>query len=92
MNEPDSLLEKLRDRQIVVDLSSPYVILGTLVDFSEKYLVLDEADVHDLRDTTTTRENYVVDSHRLGIRVNRDRALVRIAEIVSLSALDDVVL
>ena len=92
MNDPDSLLEQLRGRQIVVDLSPPFVILGTLVEYNEKYLVLEEADVHDLRDTTKTRENYVVDSHRLGIRVNRDRALVRIAEIVSLSALDDVVL
>jgi hypothetical protein len=44
-----------------------------------------------LRDTTTTREMYVVDSRRVGIRANRDRVLVRIGEIVSLSALSDVI-
>ena len=57
----------------------------------DKYLVLEHADVHDLRDTNTTRELYVVDSKRLGIRKNRERVLVRIEEIVSISALDDVI-
>ena len=47
--------------------------------------------MHDLRDTTTTRELYVIDSRRLGIRTNRERVLVRLEEIVSLSALDDVI-
>ncbi|HEY3964393.1 MAG TPA: hypothetical protein VGM05_07525 [Planctomycetaceae bacterium] len=91
MNPADSVLEQLRGRQVVVDTSSPFVLLGTLAAYDEKYLVLEQADVHDLRDTTTTRENYVVDSRRLGIRVNRERTLVRIDEIVSLSALDDVI-
>ena len=79
-------------QQVVVDLRSPYVCLGTLTRVDELYVELRNADLHDLRDTQTTRENYVVDSRRLGIRVNRERTLVRIDEIVSVSALDDVVL
>lgn len=90
MTPSDSLLEPLRGQQVVVDTSSPFVLLGTLADYDEQYLVLEQADVHDLRDTTTTREIYVVDSRRLGIRVNRERVLVRIDEVVSLSALSDV--
>ena len=87
----DSMLDPLRGREVVVDTSSPYVILGTLVQFDDRYLVLDDADVHDLRDTTKTRENYIVDSRRFGIRVNRERAIVRVAEMVSVSALEDVI-
>jgi hypothetical protein len=87
----DSLLGQLRGREIVVDASSPYVILGTLAQFDDNYLLLESADVHDLRDTTTTRENYVVDSRRFGIRVNREQTIVRVAEIVSISALEDVI-
>ena len=86
------LLEPLLGKQVIFDMSSPFVILGTLTGGDESYLTLDEADVHDLRDTTTTRENYVVDSKRYGIRVNRQRVLVRVTEIVSLSVLDDVVI
>jgi hypothetical protein len=91
MNHSDSILEQLRGRQVVIDASSRFVLLGTLAACDDTYLVLEQADVHDLRDTTTTRENYVVDSRRLGIRVNRAQAVVRIDEIVSLSALEDVV-
>ena len=47
--------------------------------------------VHDLRDTKTTRELYVLDSRRYGIRSNRDRVLVRLDEVVSQSALTDVI-
>ena len=85
------LLSELMNRQVVLDLTSPYVIVGTLVGCDEKYLVLEEADVHDLRDTATTRDVYVVDVKRLGINVNRKRVLVRRPEVVSLAALDDVV-
>ncbi|MBI3862821.1 MAG: hypothetical protein HY290_13100 [Planctomycetia bacterium] len=85
------LIDQLVGRPVVVDTASPYVLIGTLVKRDAAYLELEQADVHDLRDTTKTRENYVVDSKRLGVRVNRDRVLVRVDEIVSLSALDDVV-
>jgi hypothetical protein len=91
MTYSDSTLEQLRGREIVVDVAPPFVYLGKLTGYDEKYLVLEQADVHDLRDTSTTREIYVVDSRRLGIRTNRDRVFVRIDEIVSLSALEDVI-
>ncbi|MCH8244092.1 MAG: hypothetical protein IH897_16000 [Planctomycetes bacterium] len=54
--------------------------------------ILEDADVHDLRDTTTTRELYVVEAKRLGIHANRQRVLVRRDEVASLAALDDVLL
>ncbi len=86
-----SEFDKLIGREVVIDVASQYVYLGKLTAYDAKYLVLEQADVHDLRDTTTTRELYVIDSKRLGIRANRERVLVRVEEIVSLSALDDVI-
>jgi len=91
MDQRDAAFEQLQGREIVIDVSSPFVYLGRLTGCDGGYLILEQADVHDLRDTTKTREIYVVDSRRLGIRVNRERVFVRITEIVSLSALDDVV-
>lgn len=87
----DPILDALLGREVVIDVSSPYVYVGKLTDADAKYFVLEHADVHDLRDTTTTRENYVVDSRRLGVRTNRERVLVRVDEVVSISALDDVI-
>jgi hypothetical protein len=87
----DPTLELLIDREVVIDVASPYIFLGKLVGYDQKYLILEDADVHDLRDTTTTRENYIVDSRKLGIRKNRDKVFVRVGEIVSVSALEDVI-
>ncbi len=90
MNSVDSL-QALIGRQVVIDVASPFVYLGKLLEIDHKYLILVDADVHDLRDTSTNRENYVVDSRRFGIRKNRERVLVNLAEVVSLSAMDDVI-
>lgn len=85
-----SALAKLRGREVVLDLQSTYVVLGTLAGEDHRYVILKEADVHDLRDTTTTRDAYVLDARRHGIQPNRRRVLIRHAEIVTLSALEDV--
>ncbi len=82
--------EEFVGREVVLDVSSPFVYVGTLVAHDDRYLILENADVHDLRDTASTRELYVLDSKRHGIRSNRRRVLVRIEEVVSLSALEDV--
>lgn len=75
---------------VVLDMCSPYVILGQLNKARADCLVLSEVDVHDLRDTTTTREKYVLDSRMHGIRSNRREVMVRLADVVSISRLDDV--
>jgi hypothetical protein len=91
MDHTDSALDQLIRRDVVIDVVSPFVYLGKLIAYDAKYVTLERADVHDLRDTATTRELYVIDSKRLGIRANRERVLVRVGEIVSVSALEDVI-
>ena len=73
-----------------MDVSSMYVYLGTLVEWDDKFATLESAEVHDLRDTATSRERYLVESRTHGIRTNRRRVHVRWAEVISLSALEDV--
>jgi hypothetical protein len=77
--------------EVVVDIGTPFVALGVLVEVREDFLVLDHADLHDLRDTTTTREKYVLDSHEHGIRPNRRRVWVNRDQVVAVSRLADVV-
>jgi small nuclear ribonucleoprotein (snRNP)-like protein len=91
MTEPTDPLENLRGREVVLDMASPYVIIGTLSGWDDHYLVLENADVHDLRDTTTTREMYVVKTRRHGINANRQRLLARRGDVISVAALEDVV-
>lgn len=85
------MLEPYIGQKVVVDLRSPYVCLGTLVRFDEHFVELKNADLHDLRDTETTRENYVAASLATGIKRNRRSVLLVRPELVAISRLDDVV-
>jgi small nuclear ribonucleoprotein (snRNP)-like protein len=85
------MLDEMIGQRVVVDLRSEYVCLGTLQRFDELFLELRNADLHDLRDTDTTRERYVVDSKSTGIKRNRRRLLLLRREMVAIALLEDVV-
>jgi hypothetical protein len=85
------MLQDYVGKNVVVDMRSPFVCLGTLRQIDEVWLQLTNADLHDLRDTQSTREIYVSESRRTGIKRNRKRVLVVRAEVVAVSLLDDVV-
>ena len=76
---------------VVLDLSSPYVCLGTLHRVDAEFFELHNADLHDFRDSSATRDVYVYDSRRLGIRRNRERVLIRREEVVAMTRFLDIV-
>ena len=83
-------LQALIGVQVVVDVAAPFVYLGTLKSISLGLLVLTDADVHDLRDAEITREIYVLNSARDGIRRNRKEVSVRWDVVLSISRIADV--
>jgi hypothetical protein len=85
------MLDEFLEAKVVIDLVSPYVCLGRLARYDEHFLEVRNADLHDLRDTETTRELYVIDSVTTGIKRNRKRVLIRRSEVVAISKLEDVV-
>jgi hypothetical protein len=85
------MLEEWIGQRVVIDLRGEYVCLGTLCGVGEQFLELRNADLHDLRDTDTTRENYVAESVATGVKRNRKRLLLVRSEIVAISRLEDVV-
>jgi hypothetical protein len=85
------MLEELMGQRVVVDMSSAFVCLGTLRRADEHFLELRNADLHDLRDTGTTRELYVAESRATGIKRNRRRVLLVRGEIVAITRLRDIV-
>jgi small nuclear ribonucleoprotein (snRNP)-like protein len=85
------MIEEFLNEQVVIDLRSQFVCLGTLKRVDEHFLELKNADMHDLRDSDSTRESYVAASVATGIKRNRRRLLVIRAEMVAIARLDDVV-
>jgi small nuclear ribonucleoprotein (snRNP)-like protein len=76
--------------KVVIDLKSPFVCLGTLTRVDDHFLELKAADLHDLRDTDTSRENYVAASALTGIKRNRKKLLLFRSDVVAVSRLEDV--
>ena len=76
---------------VVLDLKSPYVCIGRLTGESGDYYELADADLHDFRDTRATRETYVFEAARLGVRRNRARVWIRRDEVIAITGLDDIV-
>jgi hypothetical protein len=85
------MLEEMIGRVVVVDMKSTFVCLGKLVRVDGQFLEMLDADLHDLRDTQTTRENYIVASRETGVKRNRKRVLIAYSEIVGMSRIEDVV-
>ena len=85
------MLEEFLGQKIVLDLRSEYVCLGTLAAIGDDFIEMKNADLHDLRDTDTTRENYIAEAMFIGIQRNRKRLLLNRREVVSVALLSDVV-
>lgn len=83
-------MEQFQDKEVVIDVEAMFVYAGQLTDISEKTITLLNADVHDLRDSNTTRERYVLDTKIDGIRSNRKKVLISRSQILSISLLKDV--
>lgn len=84
-------LETCLQKQVVLDLSSPYVCLGKLTRLDTHHYVMEDADLHDLRDSPTTRENYIVAAKISGIKPNRKLVLIRAEEVVAVSLFEHVI-
>ena len=89
-DQPRSDLEEYLGQQVVVDTRSTYIILGTLTAIGRDCLTLENVDVHDTTDSDSTKDHYIMESHKLGIRTNRRSVKVRLAEVISVSLLRDV--
>jgi hypothetical protein len=76
---------------VVLDTRSRLAYIGTLAGWSGDFFVVDDADVHDLATSSMTREVYLIQSKTHGVHVSRRRVYVRASQVVSVSALDDVV-
>lgn len=83
-------LAELIGCQVVVDTDSSYVYIGNLESVGSDYYVMTNLDAHNTADTKTTKEYYTHETKSLGTRANRTKTYVRVARVVSICKLDDV--
>ncbi len=77
-------------QDVVLDTRGDIVYVGRLARVLDSFYELADADVHDCIAGRTSKEVYVMDARKHGIKRNRARVLVRKAEIVSISKMSEV--
>jgi hypothetical protein len=83
-------LESWVNQEVVLDTRGEIIYMGKLVRVLDGFFELVDADVHDVIIGRTSKELYIMDARKFGIKKNRQRVLVRRVEVVSLSLLSDV--
>ena len=84
-------LTELLGRVIVIDTKSSLVAIGKLTRIAADCLVLEEVDVHDREEGYSSKELYVINACKFGIRANRQKAYIPRDTIIAVSALEDFV-
>lgn len=91
MSSPaDDWLAAFVGRVVVCDLAEPYLVIGRLAACGPDHLAFEDADLHDHRESNSTKEVYAIESLKLGVRANRRRVAVPRRQLVAISLLDDV--
>lgn len=83
--------ESLVGKIVVIDTDSRFVYIGTLDKVEAEFLVMKDVDAHDRREGPSTKEQYVMDTKKFGVKANRKELHVRKSLVVSLSKLEDIV-
>lgn len=83
-------LEPFRHRIVVCDLAESYLAIGRLTAFSADHLELADADLHDHREANSTKDVYLIETRKLGVRANRSRVSVPRRQLVAIGLLDEV--
>jgi hypothetical protein len=88
--EPNTLAP-LIGRKVVLDTAGTVTFLGTLdLVLPDGFWLLD-ADFRDKSEGHVTKERYICEARENGIRSNRRRMFVFAHVVISISALDDIV-
>jgi small nuclear ribonucleoprotein (snRNP)-like protein len=83
--------QELIGQTVVVDTSSQMLYIGLLKSADDHFLTIENADVHDSSESATSKEVYLIESKKYGIKVNRKWAYVKANTVVSISRLEDVI-
>jgi len=85
----ESFQEYLK-KEIVLDTKTPFLYIGTLTEIHEGSLTLENAEVLDQSENTKSRDLYILEALKHGIKVNRNKVRIFTREVVSVSLLTEV--
>ncbi|MBN2143335.1 MAG: hypothetical protein JW774_01805 [Candidatus Aureabacteria bacterium] len=85
-----SLFTDYLEKEVVIDASGNFLYLGILKKIEITWIELAMVDVHDVLDSSSTKENYIRKSAQTGIKYNRKSCRIDREKIISLSLLSEI--
>lgn len=85
-------LQEYRGELVVCDLADHYLIIGMLDQVGPHHLAFIEADLHDHREANSTKDVYLIETRKFGVRANRKQVSIPRPLLIAISRLDDVTL
>jgi small nuclear ribonucleoprotein (snRNP)-like protein len=83
-------LENLLGELVVVDTDSTFIFLGKLEGADSQFLQISQVDVHDMGKTNLSKERYIHEARKIGVRHNRAHTYIRMDRVICISKLEDV--
>ena len=87
----DDHLEELLHQVVVIDTDSQFIHIGTLAAITPTAVLLTDVDIHYMSDAATSREVYLMESAKFGVRANRKKTTLMRSKVLSVSLLEDVI-
>jgi small nuclear ribonucleoprotein (snRNP)-like protein len=87
----DSEVKDFLGKEVVIDTDSRWLYVGTLKKIDKGFLALQNVDAHDLTDTASTRDEYLVNVKTHGLVINRKTVILNREKLIGLSLLEDII-
>ncbi len=91
MSKTRPSLQRLVGKRVILDTAGPVCYLGTLKEVRPDGFWLEYADIRDRNEGHVGKDSYVCEAKIHGIRPNRRRIFVLAHAVISVSAMDDIV-
>lgn len=83
-------MKDYRGKKIVIDTSTTWIYIGTLIDEDDYYFYLEEVDAFDISETSLSKQEYLMMIKKDGIVPNRKNVKVLKSKVVGVSLLNDI--
>ncbi len=83
------MIGELIGKIVVVDTDSSMIAIGRLNSVDSDSIMLEDVDFHDRSDAHSSKELYIINIKKLGVKPNRKKVYILRERIVAISELDD---
>lgn len=85
-------LHEFKGQLVVCDLADHYLLVGVLDQVGPQHLAFIDADLHDHREANSTKDVYLIETRKFGVRANRNKVSIPRPLLLAISRLDDITL